>query len=66
LNNSDINAATYGSGGTAYFIVDLHAKYQITKQVSAAAGIDNVNDQQVWLFHPFPSRTYFAQIKYNY
>ena len=66
LNNSDINAATYASGGTAYFIVDLHAKYQITKQVSAAAGIDNVNNQEVWLFHPFPSRTYFAQIKYNY
>lgn len=52
LNNSDINAATYGSGGTAYFIVDLHAKYQITKQVSASAGIDNVNNQEVWLFHP--------------
>jgi len=66
LNNSDINAATYGSGGTSFFIVDLRAKYQITKQVSAAAGIDNVTDQQVWLFHPFPSRTYFAQLKYNY
>ncbi|MFI3184728.1 MAG: TonB-dependent receptor [Methylococcaceae bacterium] len=66
LNNSDINAATYASGGTEYFIVDLHAKYQITKQVSASAGIDNVNDEQVWLFHPFHSRTYFAQLKYNY
>jgi iron complex outermembrane receptor protein len=66
LNNSDINPATYGSGGTAYFIVDLRAKYQITKQVSASAGVDNVNDQQVWLFHPFPSRTYFAELKYNY
>ncbi len=66
LNNSDINPETYGSGGNAYFIVDLHAKYQITKQVSASAGIDNVNNQEVWLFHPFPSRTYFAQLKYNY
>jgi iron complex outermembrane receptor protein len=66
LNNSDINPQTYGGGGDAYFIVDLKAKYQITKQVSASAGIDNVNDQQVWLFHPFPSRTYFAELKYNY
>ncbi|MGZ8158501.1 MAG: TonB-dependent receptor [Methylobacter sp.] len=66
LNNSDINAETYGGGGDAYFIVDLKAKYQITKQVSASAGIDNVSDQQVWLFHPFPSRTYFAELKYNY
>jgi iron complex outermembrane receptor protein len=66
LNNSDINPRTYTSGGTAYFIVDLRAKYQITRQVSAAAGIDNVTNQEVWLFHPFPSRTYFAELKYNY
>jgi iron complex outermembrane receptor protein len=66
LNNSDINPRTYASGGTAYFVVDLRAKYQITRQVSAAAGIDNVTDQEVWLFHPFPSRTYFAELKYNY
>ncbi len=66
LNNSDINPATYASGGTSFFIVDVHAKYQITKQISASAGIDNINNDQVWLFHPFPSRTYFAQLKYNY
>ncbi|MDO9047604.1 MAG: TonB-dependent receptor [Methylobacter sp.] len=66
LNNSDINPGTSGSGGTAYFIVDLRTKYQITKQVSASAGIDNVSNQEVWLFHPFPSRTYFAELKYNY
>jgi len=66
LNNSDTNPGTNGSGGTAFFIVDLRAKYQITKQVSASAGIDNVSNQEVWLFHPFPSRTYFAELKYNY
>ncbi|MFZ2405019.1 MAG: TonB-dependent receptor [Methylobacter sp.] len=66
LNNSDSNLGTYASGGNAYFIVDLKAKYQITKQVSASAGVDNVNNSEVWLFHPFPSRTYFAELKYNY
>jgi iron complex outermembrane receptor protein len=66
LNNTDINPETYGSGGNSYFVVDLKARYQITKQISASAGIDNVNNQEVWLFHPFPSRTYFAQLKYNY
>jgi len=66
LNNSDTNLATYQSGGNAYFIVDLRAKYNITKQVSASAGIDNVNNSEVWLYHPFPSRTYFAELKYNY
>lgn len=66
LNNTDINKSTYASGGNAYFIVDLHANYNITKQLTIASGIDNVTDRQVWLFHPFPARTYFAEIKYQY
>ncbi|MFA6052355.1 MAG: TonB-dependent receptor [Methylobacter sp.] len=66
LNNSDSNFGTYTGGGTAYFIVDLRTKYQITKQVTASAGIDNVNNQEVWLYHPFPARTYFAELKYSY
>ncbi|MDP1770998.1 MAG: TonB-dependent receptor [Methylobacter sp.] len=66
LNNSDSNLGTYQSGGTSFLIVDLRARYQITKQISASAGIDNVNNQEVWLYHPFPSRTYFAQLKYSY
>ncbi len=37
-----------------------------TKQINASAGIDSVNNNEVWLFHPFPSRTYFAELKYNY
>ncbi len=66
LNNSDINPRTFASGGTAFFVVNLRAKYQITRQVSAAGGIDNISNQEIWLFHPFPSRTYFAELKYNY
>jgi iron complex outermembrane receptor protein len=69
LNNSDTNIganASFGSNGNAFFFVDLRTKYQITKQVSASAGIDNVNNQEAWAFHPFPSRTYFAELKYNY
>jgi hypothetical protein len=31
-----------------------------------AGGIDNVNDAQVWIFHPEAARTYFAELKYNY
>ncbi len=69
LNNSDTNIganASFGSNGNAFFFVDLRTKYQITKQVSVAAGIDNVNNEEAYAFHPFPSRTYFAELKYNY
>jgi iron complex outermembrane receptor protein len=65
LNNADTNGGTY-TGNTAFFVVDLRTKYQITKQVAVAAGIDNVNNAEYWIFHPFPMRTYFAELKFNY
>ncbi|MGZ8224179.1 MAG: TonB-dependent receptor [Methylobacter sp.] len=65
LDNSDTNHFTYQGTGS-FFVVDLRAKYQFTKQISASAGIDNVNDYQYFIFHPFPTRTYFAELKYNY
>ncbi len=65
LNNSDTNGGTY-QGNTAFFVVDLRTKYQFTKQVAVAAGIDNVNNNEYWIFHPFPARTYFAELKFNY
>lgn len=65
LNNTDTNGGTY-QGNTAFFVVDLHTKYQITKQLAVAAGIDNVNNNEYWIFHPFPMRTYFAELKFNY
>ncbi|MDD1611076.1 MAG: TonB-dependent receptor, partial [Methylococcaceae bacterium] len=65
LNNTDTNGGTY-VGNTAFFVVDLRTKYQITKQVAVAAGIDNVNNNEYWIFHPFPARTYFAELKFNY
>ncbi|MCL7423421.1 MAG: TonB-dependent receptor [Methylobacter sp.] len=65
LDNSDVNHATY-FGLTDFFVVDLRARYELTKQVSIAAGIDNVNNDNYWIFHPFPQRTYFAELKYTY
>jgi len=65
LNNADTNGGTY-TGNTAFFVVDLRTKYQITKQLAVAGGIDNVNNQEYWIFHPFPMRTYFAELKFDY
>jgi len=64
-NNSDINHFTY-VGVSSYFVVDTKVNYQFTKQWSMNAGIDNINNQNYWIYHPFPQRTYTAQIKFNY
>ena len=65
LDNTDTNGFSY-TGLTSYTVVDLRANYRLNKQVMISAGIDNVNNEKYWVFHPMPQRTYFTQIRFNY
>lgn len=64
LDNSDVNGFAY-FGASRYFTVDLRARYQIDKRWSAAFGIDNANNYQYWNFHPYPQRTYSAELRFD-
>jgi iron complex outermembrane receptor protein len=64
LDNSDVNGFAY-MGASKYFVVDMRARYQINKQWSAAFGIDNANNEQYWNFHPYPQRTYTAELRFD-
>jgi len=64
LDNSDVNGYAY-TGVSPYFTVDLRVRYQIAKQWSAAFGIDNANNYQYWNFHPYPQRTYTAELRFD-
>lgn len=64
LDNSDVNAFAY-MGASKYFTVDLRARYRLTRQLSAAFGIDNANNYQYWNFHPYPQRTYQASLRWD-
>jgi iron complex outermembrane recepter protein len=62
LDNSDVNGFTY-MGVSKYFTVDVRARYQVNRNVAVAFGIDNLNNYKYWNFHPYPQRTYSAEIK---
>ncbi|NMM77155.1 TonB-dependent receptor [Rhodococcus sp. SRB_17] len=62
LDNSDVNGFTY-MGVSRFFTVDLRARYQVSHSVSAALGVDNANNYQFWNFHPYPQRSYVAELK---
>lgn len=64
LNNADINGFAY-QAASKYFTTDLRVRYQVAKQWSAALGIDNLNNYQYWNFHPYPQRTYVAELKFD-
>ncbi len=65
IDNSDVRANTYFGFG-AYFVVDAHVRYRLTPHLAAEVGVDNLNARSYFLFHPFPQRTFVADIKYSY
>ena len=64
LNNADTNGYAY-MGSSRYFTTDLRLRYQVAKQWTAAFGVDNLNNDKYWNFHPYPQRTYVAELKFD-
>ncbi len=62
LDNADVGGFTY-QGVSKFTTADVRVHYRLNKQWSAAVGIDNVNNYKFWNFHPYPQRTYMAEIK---
>jgi iron complex outermembrane recepter protein len=65
LNNSDVNGYAY-MGVSPFTSVDVRARWQISPQLVAAFGIDNLNNDKYWNFHPYPQRSYTAELKANF
>ena len=62
LNNSDVNGYAY-MGVSPYTTMDVRTRWQINPQWVAAFGIDNLNNDKYWNFHPYPQRSYTAELK---
>jgi iron complex outermembrane recepter protein len=65
IDNTDINTHTY-QGFDSYFVLDARVNYQLGKRARAAFGVDNLNNRKYFLFHPFPQRTYIAELRISY
>lgn len=63
IDNSDPVSQTY-QGFAGYFVVDTRVKYRVNDSWSVSAGIDNLNNDKYFLFHPFPQRTFLMEIHY--
>jgi len=64
LDNSDPNGFTY-QGVSKYFTTDVRVRWQLSRQVIAAFGIDNLNNARFWNFHPYPQRSTTAELKFD-
>ena len=65
LDNSDSNPDTFG-GASKFFFVDVKANYKFADQFTASVGIDNLNNYKGYIFHPYPQRTGYVQLKFDY
>lgn len=62
LDNSDTNGFSY-QGFSRYFVTDVRVQYRIDRQWRASFGIDNLNNEKYWAFHPYPQRTFHAELR---
>lgn len=64
LNNADVNGFAY-QGVSKFLTADLRVRWQLDRQWSAAFGVDNLNNDKYWNFHPYPQRSYAAELKFD-
>ena len=65
LDNTDIVSHVYGAFDN-YIVADMKIHYTATRNFSFDFGIDNLFNEQYFLFHPFPGRTYVLAGKYTF
>jgi iron complex outermembrane receptor protein len=65
LDNSDTNPETY-KAASQFLFVDAKANYKFKDRWTASLGIDNIFNDQAYVSHPYPQRTGYAQIKFDY
>lgn len=61
------NPNTYGTTATKYTVFDTKIVYKLDKQLTASFGINNLNNYKYYVNpNPYPQRTFFAGMKYDY
>ena len=65
LDNTDNNPDTFG-GTSQFFFVDVKANYKFANKFTASVGVDNLNNYKAYVFHPYPQRTGYLQLKFDY
>jgi iron complex outermembrane receptor protein len=63
IDNSDTNSETYQGFGR-YLVADARVRYQVNENWNLSLGVDNLNNDKYFLFHPFPQRTVVMEIHY--
>ena len=61
IDNSDIVGSTF-TGFYKYLVLDLRAEFKVSQHWSMGLAADNVNNDRYFLYHPFPQRSFQADL----
>lgn len=61
LDNGDTNAFTY-TGTSSFLVFDARLRRSFGESWAVALGVDNLNNQTYWAFHPYTQRTVTAEL----
>lgn len=64
VDNTDTHSNTF-QGFDSFLVLDARVHYDFEKHWSIAVGVDNLTNRKYFLYHPFPQRTIYAELKYQ-
>ena len=62
LDNTDNTPHVFGAFDS-FTVFDARVQYRINEHLTASVGVDNFTNEKYFLFHPFPQRTYVADLQ---
>jgi iron complex outermembrane receptor protein len=65
LDNSDTVEKTW-MGVSTYLVADVRVRYRVNPHWTASLGIDNLNNENYWAFHPYTQRTVVGELRWDY
>ncbi|HYG07983.1 MAG TPA: TonB-dependent receptor [Stenotrophomonas sp.] len=65
LDESDSNPDTFG-GTSRYLVLDARADVTLGEGCTLALGVDNLSNARYYVYHPYPGRTWTAELRYRY
>jgi iron complex outermembrane receptor protein len=65
IDNSDTVGHTF-QGFDGYFVLDARMTWKLNEHLELAAGVENLNNDRYFLFHPFPQRSFTAELAWRW
>jgi iron complex outermembrane receptor protein len=63
LDNSDF-VDSYGAV-TAFTVADAKLRWRFAQGWTASLGVDNLTNEQYWVYHPYAGRTWFGELRWE-